>query len=352
MPRSTRQEEAAAPAPTAAPAAPARRSRQPPAALLALLILGMLAFLAISRRLIILQVLDAGSLDQAAARRAPHHDRPAGHPRPHLRPQPQRPGHLDPGPEPSGPTPPGHGQAPHTAARLAGALSVTKARLAERHELRAASSWPRRIPKFRGDIVQRMNLPGIYVVADVAIATLGHGRRPGPRLRQHRRPRPGRHRAAGCWAATGQDPAGAGPAEPGHPPGPPQPRASRARHRPGPHHRPAPPVRDQADLDRAVRDHGAKAGSVVVMSPRTGEVLAMANVPAFDPNRIAGSKAEARKGRAIADMFEPGSTNKTITAAARPPARRHHPEDRDDRPRQPPAVPEDLPRLPLTPPSS
>ena len=42
----------------------------------------------------------------------------------------------------------------------------------------------------------------------------------------------------------------------------------------------------------------------------------MANVPTFDPNRIAGSKAEARKSRAIADMFEPGSTNKTITAAA------------------------------------
>ncbi|HSK37854.1 MAG TPA: penicillin-binding protein 2, partial [Actinomycetota bacterium] len=58
------------------------------------------------------------------------------------------------------------------------------------------------------------------------------------------------------------------------------------------------------------------AGSVVVMSPRSGEVLAMANMPTFDPNRIAASKPEARKNRAIADVFEPGSTNKTITAAA------------------------------------
>ena len=74
-------------------------------------------------------------------------------------------------------------------------------------------------------------------------------------------------------------------------------------------------VTEQA-LYRAVREHKAKAGSVVVMSPRSGEVLAMANVPTFDPNRIAASKPEARKNRAIADVFEPGSTNKTITAAA------------------------------------
>ena len=52
------------------------------------------------------------------------------------------------------------------------------------------------------------------------------------------------------------------------------------------------------------------------MSPRTGEVLAMANMPTFDPNQIAASKPEARKNRAIADVFEPGSTNKTLTAAA------------------------------------
>jgi cell division protein FtsI (penicillin-binding protein 3) len=74
-------------------------------------------------------------------------------------------------------------------------------------------------------------------------------------------------------------------------------------------------VTEQA-LARAVIDHKAKAGSVVVMSPRSGEVLAMANVPTFDPNQIARSKPEARKNRAIADVFEPGSTNKTITAAA------------------------------------
>jgi cell division protein FtsI (penicillin-binding protein 3) len=74
-------------------------------------------------------------------------------------------------------------------------------------------------------------------------------------------------------------------------------------------------VTEQA-LYRAVRQHKAKAGSVVVMSPRSGEILAMANMPTFDPNRIAASKPEGRKNRAIADVFEPGSTNKTITAAA------------------------------------
>jgi cell division protein FtsI (penicillin-binding protein 3) len=74
-------------------------------------------------------------------------------------------------------------------------------------------------------------------------------------------------------------------------------------------------VTEQA-LYRAVQQHKARAGSVVVMSPRTGEVLAMANAPTFDPNRIARSKPDSRKNRAIADVFEPGSTNKTITAAA------------------------------------
>jgi cell division protein FtsI (penicillin-binding protein 3) len=74
-------------------------------------------------------------------------------------------------------------------------------------------------------------------------------------------------------------------------------------------------VTEQA-LARAVHDHNARAGSVVVMSPSTGEILALANVPTFDPNQVGASRPEARRNRAVEEVFEPGSTNKTITAAA------------------------------------
>jgi cell division protein FtsI (penicillin-binding protein 3) len=69
------------------------------------------------------------------------------------------------------------------------------------------------------------------------------------------------------------------------------------------------------ELARAIEQHKAKAGSVVVMDARSGEVLAMANQPAYNPNnpsKIAGKS----RNRAIIDIFEPGSTLKPFTAAA------------------------------------
>jgi cell division protein FtsI (penicillin-binding protein 3) len=69
-------------------------------------------------------------------------------------------------------------------------------------------------------------------------------------------------------------------------------------------------------LARAVKQHKARSGSIVVLAPATGEVLAMANVPGFDPNAFSRSTPERRRNRAVVDAFEPGSTNKTITAAA------------------------------------
>ena len=69
------------------------------------------------------------------------------------------------------------------------------------------------------------------------------------------------------------------------------------------------------ELARAIEQHKAKAGSVVVMDARSGEVLAIANQPAYNPNnpvKIAGKS----RNRAIVDIFEPGSTLKPFTAAA------------------------------------
>ncbi|MGE0520527.1 MAG: penicillin-binding transpeptidase domain-containing protein [Candidatus Binatia bacterium] len=69
-------------------------------------------------------------------------------------------------------------------------------------------------------------------------------------------------------------------------------------------------------LEKAVQDFGARAGTVVALDPHTGEVLAMANVPRFDPNRFASATADQYRNRAITDLYEPGSTFKAILAAA------------------------------------
>ena len=60
----------------------------------------------------------------------------------------------------------------------------------------------------------------------------------------------------------------------------------------------------------------AKGGTVIVMDPPTGEVLAIANYPEYDPNQPGRLKADTRRLRAITDLFEPGSVFKVVTAAA------------------------------------
>jgi cell division protein FtsI (penicillin-binding protein 3) len=72
----------------------------------------------------------------------------------------------------------------------------------------------------------------------------------------------------------------------------------------------------ESSLAAAVDSYHAQGGSIVVMRPQTGEVLALANWPDFDPNDAASAPAEARKNRAVIDVYEPGSANKVITAAA------------------------------------
>ena len=74
--------------------------------------------------------------------------------------------------------------------------------------------------------------------------------------------------------------------------------------------------RVQAALQGAVEANHAKGGMVVVMDPRTGQVLAMASYPLFDPNAFATADQATFRNRPVTDAYEPGSTTKIITAAA------------------------------------
>lgn len=70
------------------------------------------------------------------------------------------------------------------------------------------------------------------------------------------------------------------------------------------------------ELSEAVERNNARAGSVVVLDARTGEILALANTPSFNPNSRATYTPERVRNRAVTDVFEPGSTMKPLLVAA------------------------------------
>ena len=72
----------------------------------------------------------------------------------------------------------------------------------------------------------------------------------------------------------------------------------------------------ERELRAAVRQHDADGGTVVVLDPYSGDVLAMASEPSFNPNAFAAASAPARRNRAVQDVYEPGSTFKLVTTAA------------------------------------
>ena len=72
----------------------------------------------------------------------------------------------------------------------------------------------------------------------------------------------------------------------------------------------------ERELATAITKTHAMAGSVVVMNPNNGEILALANWPKFNPNSANEALAESRMDRAVAALYEPGSTFKLITLAA------------------------------------
>ena len=68
-------------------------------------------------------------------------------------------------------------------------------------------------------------------------------------------------------------------------------------------------------LRDAIATHKAKAGSVVVLDAHSGELLALANYPSYDPNNRQNLTGEQLRNRALTDTFEPGSTMKPVTMA-------------------------------------
>jgi cell division protein FtsI (penicillin-binding protein 3) len=72
----------------------------------------------------------------------------------------------------------------------------------------------------------------------------------------------------------------------------------------------------EKELERAVQETASVAGVAVVMDPRTGEILALANRPTFNPNKFGAYPSSRWRNRAVADAYEPGSMFKIITAAA------------------------------------
>ncbi|QCO68810.1 penicillin-binding protein 2 [Luteimonas yindakuii] len=84
------------------------------------------------------------------------------------------------------------------------------------------------------------------------------------------------------------------------------------------------------ELRNAIVASGASAGSSVILDVATGEVLAMANLPAYNPHVLGSTDREARRNRAVTDLIEPGSTIKPLTVAAGLEAGTIRPETRID----------------------
>ena len=72
----------------------------------------------------------------------------------------------------------------------------------------------------------------------------------------------------------------------------------------------------ETELDAAMKQFRPKVGVIVMMRPRTGEILALANRPHFDLSDLNGVPKEAMRNRAISDSYEPGSTFKIVATAA------------------------------------
>jgi cell division protein FtsI (penicillin-binding protein 3) len=72
----------------------------------------------------------------------------------------------------------------------------------------------------------------------------------------------------------------------------------------------------ETELAAAVRESDSKSGIALLMRPYTGELLAMASYPSFNPNRYQDSPESHRRNRSVTDVYEPGSTFKIVAASA------------------------------------
>src|SRR6266404_6906780 len=83
-------------------------------------------------------------------------------------------------------------------------------------------------------------------------------------------------------------------------------------------------------LEKGVHNAQAKSGMAVVMDPRTGEILAMANYPTYDPNSINGNIADNIGNKAVQSSYSPGSAFKIVTYGSALEKRLFRPDDRID----------------------
>jgi cell division protein FtsI (penicillin-binding protein 3) len=72
----------------------------------------------------------------------------------------------------------------------------------------------------------------------------------------------------------------------------------------------------ERELHAGVVENRAQCGTAIVIDPRSGEILALANEPTFNPNEYRDADERARRNRAVQDLYEPGSTFKVVTASA------------------------------------
>jgi cell division protein FtsI (penicillin-binding protein 3) len=72
----------------------------------------------------------------------------------------------------------------------------------------------------------------------------------------------------------------------------------------------------ERELRAGVEEHRGASGTAIIMDPQTGEILALANWPTFNPNTFRRAEETGRRNRAIQDLYEPGSTFKVVTASA------------------------------------
>lgn len=72
----------------------------------------------------------------------------------------------------------------------------------------------------------------------------------------------------------------------------------------------------EAALTAAIEQSNAKAGTAIVLDPHTGEILALANAPTFDPNNVGAASPAARANWAVQNFYEPGSTFKVVAFSA------------------------------------
>lgn len=83
----------------------------------------------------------------------------------------------------------------------------------------------------------------------------------------------------------------------------------------------------ERELEKAIIEHNAKNGTIIVMDPQNGEILALANKPDYDPNNYDKYPQKLWRNAAISDTYEPGSTFKIVTASAGLEERTVRPDD-------------------------